>query len=217
MTQMQPGQPGQPGGDGQRIVYVQAPKPPWYKRAGCVVPLVLVVLMILGLGGCMSLFVKSVNDAATTPSVTKNESSESNGKAGSSSGGTDGSATAQLGDTVHLKKADVVASNLRDQGANVLGDNHLCADVSVTNTSSKDTVRLNGLTDWKLEDANGVVIDQTIVSEATDYDAVELKPGGSKTGVVCFKHAADPGSYKITFEEGLSLLSDQATWVAQLP
>ena len=118
---------------------------------------------------------------------------------------------------MHLKKADVVASNLRDQGANVFGDNHLCADVSVTNTSSKDTVRLNGLTDWKLEDANGVVIDQTIVSEATDYDAVELKPGGSKTGVVCFKHAADPGSYKITFEEGLSLLSDQATWVAQLP
>ncbi|WP_448851334.1 MmpS family transport accessory protein [Corynebacterium sp. 335C] len=54
-----PGNPANAGGPayggGQQqpqVVYVQKPEKPWYKKPGCLIPLILVALFILVIGGC---------------------------------------------------------------------------------------------------------------------------------------------------------------------
>lgn len=136
-------------------------------------------------------------------------------------GGADGETTAaqsgpaDIGTTLNTGKADVTASNFRDNGADVFGDNNVCVDVNIVNTSDSDTVTLNGIADWKLTDPNGVISDMNF-TEATDYDAVELAPGGTKDGTVCFKSDATPGEYTLQFKEGLSFGGDAVEWKATL-
>jgi len=112
-----------------------------------------------------------------------------------------------------MKKVDVTASNLRPVD-DVMGQ-YLCADVDFQVTSDKDSVTLNGMMDWKLTDPNGVTATQTVGGE-TNYDSVEVGPGGNKSGTVCFDSEGTPGDYILTFEEGLSFSSEKASWSAQL-
>ena len=48
----------------QQQPYQQPPKKPWYKRLGCIIPLAIVAVMILLVGGCMALFGKAANDVS---------------------------------------------------------------------------------------------------------------------------------------------------------
>lgn len=65
MSQENP--PTQPNPE-QQVVYVQAPKAPWYKRPGCLIPLVLGILLLLGIGGCMAAIGNSVSDSVASSS-----------------------------------------------------------------------------------------------------------------------------------------------------
>lgn len=47
-------EPNPADGQNPQVVYVQEPKKPWYKRPGCLIPLIIVVLLILAFGGCMA-------------------------------------------------------------------------------------------------------------------------------------------------------------------
>lgn len=47
-----------------QVVYVKEPKKPWYKRAGCMIPLTLAILAILAVGGCTALFSKAASDVS---------------------------------------------------------------------------------------------------------------------------------------------------------
>lgn len=58
MTSPQPQEPA------PQVVYVEAPKKSWYKRPGCIIPLVLVVLLLIFMGGCAALFGKVANDVS---------------------------------------------------------------------------------------------------------------------------------------------------------
>lgn len=49
----------------QQQPYQQPPKKPWYKRLGCIIPLAIVAVMILFVGGCMALFGKAASDVST--------------------------------------------------------------------------------------------------------------------------------------------------------
>lgn len=41
-----------------QIMYVQAPKRPWYQRPGCLIPLILVILVVLGMASCTAMMAK---------------------------------------------------------------------------------------------------------------------------------------------------------------
>lgn len=124
------------------------------------------------------------------------------------------SGPAQVGDTVNLEHSDVTTSNFRNAGPDVFGDNQVCADVSVVNTSDSENVSLNSF-DWELTDPNGVVL-STEFGGATDYDAVELAPGGRKSGTLCFKSDGAPGEYTLTYEQMFSFTSEPTQWKASL-
>lgn len=124
------------------------------------------------------------------------------------------SGPAQIGDTVNLEHQDVTTSNFRNAGPDVFGDNQVCADLSVVNTSDAETVSLNAF-DWTLTDPAGVISDAEY-GGATDYDGVELAPGGSKSGTLCFKSDGAPGEYTLTYEETFSFTSEPTEWKASL-
>lgn len=48
----------------QPPVYVQPPQKPFYKKLGCMIPLILVILFILFVGGCTVLFGKAAKDVS---------------------------------------------------------------------------------------------------------------------------------------------------------
>lgn len=145
----------------------------------------------------------------STSSTASADATDSNGAAAAEQSG-----PATIGDTVNLGEADVTASNFRNAGADVFGDNQVCADVSVVNTSDAETISLNAF-DWELTDPNGVIL-STEFGGATDYDAVELAPGGSKSGTLCFKSDGAPGEYTLTYEEMFSFTSEPTQWKASL-
>lgn len=190
-----PGAPGAPGAPAQQVVYVEKPKKPFYKRLGCMIPLGLVAVVVIAV---------AVNGGSkdSTPSTTAGNKSDSSA-----------SEPAAIGDTVHMKKADVTLSGVREQ-TDPLGGNQICADVSFVNTSDKDKLTLNGLTDWEAQDPNGV--SRSLALGGSDYDAVDIAPGGSKDGVVCFDSDGLSGDYTFTFKEGLSFSNDSAQWKASL-
>ncbi|MGP6172631.1 DUF4352 domain-containing protein [Corynebacterium sp. A21] len=180
-------------------------KKPFYQRLGCILPLAIIAIIVV---------IIAVSSGGSDDSSSANDGSSSNGDSnGAGQAAPEGSGPAALGETVSTKKADVTASNLR-QTSDALGS-YLCVDVAFVNTSDSDSLTLNGLMDWKLADPNGVTITQAFGSE-TDYDSVEVGPGGNKSGVVCFESDGAAGEYTLTFEEGLSFSSEQAVWVANL-
>lgn len=187
-----------------------APKKPLYKRAWFIILMTIIVLIVLvaALGG----------DSDDESSATDTSAGQDTGNDGAGDSGSDGDAQdgqdgpAQLGETVSMDKADITASDLRVV-QDALGT-HLCTDVSVAVTGD-DSLRLNGLMDWKLTDPNGVTLSQSFGGE-TDYDSVEVGPGGHRDGTVCFDAPGDPGDYTLVFEEGLSFSSDHAEWQTTL-
>ncbi|WP_297004897.1 DUF4352 domain-containing protein [uncultured Corynebacterium sp.] len=190
----QPGQPGQPA--------YQQPEPPkkkpFYKRIWFIILVVIVLIAIIA-------------------SVSSGGDDDKKDDAGSGSNGGDSSTSqdsgaAQLGETVSLKKADITASNLRPS-SDAIGQ-YVCADVNFVVTGD-ESININGLMDWKLTDPNGATMTQTVGGE-TDYDSVELAPGGTRAGTVCFDAPGTPGAYKLSYEEGLSFSSDKAEWDATL-
>ena len=176
-------------------------KKPFYKRLGCIVPLAILAALILVIAISMG---GGDDEAGNTGSTGADN--------GAGQSAPEESGPAALGETVSIGKADVTASNLRPV-SDAIGQ-YLCVDVNFVVTGD-EPLSLNGLMDWKITDPNGVTANQTVGGE-TDYDSVEVGPGGNKSGVVCFDSDGAPGEYTITFEEGLSFNSDQAVWSAQL-
>lgn len=196
--------PQQPQGDPnqqpqERIVYVEKKKKGGCMKWGAIILGAIILIAVLA-----TVFSGGGDDSSSDSQGSSN---------GGDQAATEQSGPATIGETVSLGKADVTASNLR-QSSDALGS-YLCADVAFVNTSDSESLSLNGLMDWKLTDPNGVTITQTVGGE-TDYDPVEVGPGGNKSGVVCFDSVGAPGEYTLTFEEGLSFSSDTATWVATL-
>ncbi|MCX7445868.1 Ltp family lipoprotein [Corynebacterium sp. P7003] len=70
MSTPQPPQHPPAGPDGQQVVYVDRPKAPWYKRPGCLIPLILVLLMFFGFVGCTAIVGKSLDDAGLLDETT---------------------------------------------------------------------------------------------------------------------------------------------------
>lgn len=192
MTNPQVPQYGQPP--------AQPQKKPFYKRIWFIILAIIVVIGIIA--------------AATSGGDDKkdNASSNSNSSNGSSSDSSKSDEPAQIGDTISLKKADVTASNLRTS-TDAIGQ-YICADVNFVVTGD-ESININGLMDWKLTDPNGATMTQTVGGE-TNYDSVELAPGGNRAGTVCFDAPGTPGAYKLTYEEGVSFSSDKAEWDATL-
>lgn len=194
-TPPNPEQPsGQPNQQPQ-VVYVEKQKKPIYKRPGCIVPIAIVVILFVIIAIAMS-----GGDDTNSSGASGNNADEASGPAA-------------IGETVSLPQADVTAGDLRPS-SDAIGS-YICTDISVVNTTEDDTVNLNGLMDWELQDPNGVIRSQGFGGE-TNYDSVELAPGGTISGTVCFDGDATPGDYTLTFEEGLSFNTDRAEWAATL-
>lgn len=45
-----------------QIMYVEKPKRPWYQRPGCLIPLILVILVVLGMASCTAMMSKTVSE-----------------------------------------------------------------------------------------------------------------------------------------------------------
>lgn len=45
-----------------QIMYVEKPKRPWYQRPGCLIPLILVILVVLGMASCTAMMGKTVSE-----------------------------------------------------------------------------------------------------------------------------------------------------------
>lgn len=173
-------------------------KKPIYKKKRFILPVAAIVII----GGAMA-FNGGGDDNPTSTSA-----SESGGE-GQNAG------PAAIGDTVHLDNADITTTNFRDTGTDVLGDNHLCVDYHVVNTSDSDSINVGGLIDWKMTDPGNITVDSTYGGESND-DPAEVGPGGEKSGTVCFAGAAQPGDYKLKFEETLSFTSKPAEWTGSI-
>ncbi|MDN6324644.1 MAG: DUF4352 domain-containing protein [Corynebacterium sp.] len=190
-------------------------KKPFYKRAWFIILVIIVVVIVLAnaLSGGDDDASSDSNDSSTSQDAQGN--GEGNDEGTDDSGDADGEAgPAQVGDTVSTDKADITASNLRAT-TDALGSQYLCVDVNFQVTGD-DSVSLNGAMDWKLTDPNGVTQSQTFSTEA-DYDSVEVGPGGSYAGVVCFDGTGEPGDYRLNFEEAMSFMnSAEAEWTTTL-
>ncbi|MGV0438902.1 MmpS family transport accessory protein [Corynebacterium mastitidis] len=57
MTTPDPTQQPQP-----QVVYVKEEKKPWYKKPGCMVPLILIILALVGFVGCTALVGKGIDE-----------------------------------------------------------------------------------------------------------------------------------------------------------
>lgn len=178
-----------------------APKKPWYKKWWVWVIIVILVIVIASAAG------GGDSDNASSDKQTNGDTSTAQQNTNSATSGA-------IGDTLNTGKADVTLTNARAE-ADALGTQLTCADVTINNTSDKDTVTLNGLADWKLADPNGVSRDLAF-GPPTTYDPVDLAPGGTYSGVVCFESDRTPGEHTFHFKEGLSFSGDEVTWTANL-
>lgn len=185
-------------------------KKPFYKRVWFIILMIIVVIIVLvaAFGGGDDDASSDSNDSSTSQDAEGTDDSGDSGDADREAG------PAQVGDTVSTDKADITASNLRAT-TDVLGNQYLCVDVDFQVTG-EDSVSLNGAMDWKLTDPSGVTQRQTFSTEA-DYDSVEVGPGGSYAGVVCFDGTGEPGDYRLNFEEAMSFTnSTEAEWTTTL-
>ncbi|MGP5931489.1 DUF4352 domain-containing protein [Corynebacterium glyciniphilum] len=179
----------------------QPEKKPFYKKKRFIIPVAAIVII-----GAAMAFSGGGDDKPTSTSASQNGGED---QAEQSDG------PAAIGDTVHLKNADITTTNFRDTGADVLGDNHLCVDYNVVNTSDSDSINVGGLIDWKMTDPGNITVDSTYGGESND-DPAEVGPGGEKSGTVCFAGAAQPGDYKLKFEETMSFTSKPAEWTGSV-
>lgn len=118
-----------------------------------------------------------------------------------------------VGETISIDKADITVDNLRafDRESTT----QVCADVNFTVTSETEPLQVRGLAAWKLYDPEQLPRTQT-VSEETDHVLDEVGPGQSEDGTICFDGPADPGEYRLSFQEDFDAQTDRAEWIGTL-
>ncbi|MCJ7858249.1 hypothetical protein [Corynebacterium kalidii] len=118
-----------------------------------------------------------------------------------------------VGETISIDKADITVDNLRafDRGTTT----QVCADVNFTVTSETEPLQVRGLAAWKLYDPQQLPRTQT-VSEETDHVLDEVGPGQSEDGTICFDGPADPGEYRLSFQENFDAQTERAEWIGTL-
>ena len=118
-----------------------------------------------------------------------------------------------VGETISIDKADITVDNLREFEREPTSQ--ICADVNFTVTSETEPLQVRGLAAWKLYDPEQLPRTQT-VSEGTDHVLDEVGPGQSEDGTICFDGPADPGEYRISFQENFDAQTDRAEWIGTL-
>lgn len=186
-------------GNGYPQQYAPAPQPEKKKKGGCmkwgaIIAGVLILLVILGslIGG----------DDSESSNGDQNNAANSAG---------DGDTTVAVGETINMDRMDATVTRFFNAGATVLGENNVCADVTLTNTH--DGALDIGQFDWKLTDPAGVTRDSTI-SEFSNFEFAQLNPGANYEGTICFDSDGAPGEYKLEYQEGF--IGGSATWTGTL-
>lgn len=170
-------------------------KKPWYKRPLPIIGLVLAGLILIGIisGG-----------GDDNPTVTRNNTAGSPEAAAGQQG------PARIGDTVDIKGLAITVSGLRPvPPPSEFLDPTVCVDIAVTNNGTRQ-VSMNPF-DFKLTTPANVNVDSTPFG--TEFTSVEVNPGGSHGGVVCFQAPGEPGEYKVIYEQ---LFSKSAEWVGAI-
>ncbi|MEY8567315.1 DUF4352 domain-containing protein [Corynebacteriaceae bacterium 7-707] len=119
----------------------------------------------------------------------------------------------RIGETLSVDKADITVTDLREHDHDPT--NQICADVNFTVTSDTEPLKVRGLAAWKLYDPEQLPRTQT-VSEETDHVLDEVGPGQSEDGTICFDGPADPGEYRLSFQEDFDARTDRVEWVGTL-
>lgn len=118
--------------------------------------------------------------------------------------------TLQVGETADLKGLNLTVENLRNDGTDILGNNHVCVDVTVQNESSK-AVDVNQF-DFALTTPAGITVNSTF-TESSDLQTATVNPGGSLAGTVCYESDGGTGEYQVGYDK---FLGSKAAWVGQL-
>lgn len=118
--------------------------------------------------------------------------------------------TFQVGETADLKGLNLTVENLRNDGADVFGNNHVCVDVTVQNDSSK-AVDVSQF-DFALTTPAGITVNSTF-TESSDLQTATVNPGGSLAGTVCYESDGSAGEYQVGYDK---FLGSKAAWVGQL-
>ncbi|WP_420100201.1 DUF4352 domain-containing protein [Corynebacterium sp.] len=153
-------------------------------------------------------------DGAGDATSTEDATSPTSATEGDSDGGGDeNSDLPQIGETISIDKADITVDNLREVDHDPT--NQVCADVNFTVTSETEALQVRGLAAWKLYGPDQVARTQT-VSDETEHVLDEVGPGQSEDGTICFDGPADPGEYRLSFQENFDAGTDRAEWVGTL-
>jgi hypothetical protein len=176
---------------------------PWWRKKRFIIPaaaVALLVLIVIATGGG--------NEATDTGS-----SSPAGGRAASTAGGQKGGDTrnlslypdrpdrhaedheARVGDAVRLAgyTAAVTGAEL---ATDALGDRVLVVHVTVENRDKR--AQPYNTFHWRIQDANGRVLDPTISTRDDDLGSGDLVSGGRVTGTVSFE--VGPGTYYVIYK-----------------
>jgi hypothetical protein len=82
-----------------------------------------------------------------------------------------------------------------------IGSSYYCTTVTYVNNTG-DQASFNAF-DWKMTDTEGVEVDTTIGGTRNYLGSGELRPGGRKSGDVCFSKQGDGTPQGITYRGGL--------------
>lgn len=165
----------------------------------------------LALAGCSSN--DSDNDDSNTTGAAGDTSSGASEESSTAGGSVADSDLPAVGETISIDKADITVDNLRAFERE--STTQVCADVNFTVTSETEPLQVRGLAAWKLYDPEQLPRTQT-VSEETDHVLDEVGPGQSEDGTICFDGPADPGEYRLSFQENFDAQTDRAEWIGTL-
>ncbi|WP_133064746.1 DUF4352 domain-containing protein [Corynebacterium hadale] len=184
-------------------------EPPKKKRGGCMKWGLIIFGVLILLGAISSVLGGDEDGAVSTDTGASSDGAEvaapeeekevaaPEEKKKAADNETTGDDTLQIGETADIKGLKITADGFRDDGADVLGNNHICTDVAITNDSNK-AVDFNQF-DFNLTTPAGITVDSTITTSG-DFQTAKVNPGGSMSGTVCFESAAEPGEYKLGYE-----------------
>jgi hypothetical protein len=113
----------------------------------------------------------------------------------------------EAGQTADIDGLVITAGRLQRSGS-ALGS-LVCSNVQYENRSGK-TRSYSSLSDWKLQNPNGVVVTPTLLGET--LGSGELVPGGHVTGKTCFEDPRLAGEYVIINDELFSFSNDRVEW-----
>lgn len=187
-------------------------EPPQRRRSGCLRTIGIVALAIVGIA-VIGAVLGGDDEETTTPAV---EASSDGG--GDTADGPDCQAgdgvddtrnlclypdrpdrqdddhEAELGDPVRLAgyTATLTGASTEDQ----FGDPVVVITVQVENRD--DSAQTYNLFDWRIQTANGQVLDPTINLRDDDLGSGDLVPGGSVSGTIAFD--VGPGEYYVIYK-----------------